>query len=209
MTLHKAAAASDVKRLKALLNKGTPIDARDRGGRTPLLLAAQSGKLGAIRLLLEAGADPNAESKDGERPLTAAMLYGTPAVVQVLVDHGAEVNFFDQGHDTPLMCAVGYGSPKMLELLLKAGADPSTRRADGRSALDLIDGVITSGVIGVRATDHQIRKLLIDAGAKPARAANPKSPPRPATNKRVKRRHGSPVPGASRGERCRPAIDGG
>ncbi len=64
-----AAYAGDVKRLKALLQQGADIEARDALGNTALILAAAAGHTEAVKLLLKRGANPSAAQMVG---LTAA-----------------------------------------------------------------------------------------------------------------------------------------
>jgi ankyrin repeat protein len=55
--LHAAAAKGDAAAIQELLAKGAEVDARDDGGRTALLIAAQANQVGAAREKIEEGAD--------------------------------------------------------------------------------------------------------------------------------------------------------
>jgi S1-C subfamily serine protease len=59
--------------LKALLDSGLDVNARDRGGRTALHLAARQGQVDAARYLLSRGADLNAKDAVGRTPLMLAI----------------------------------------------------------------------------------------------------------------------------------------
>jgi 26S proteasome non-ATPase regulatory subunit 10 len=75
---HRAAAGGHVAPLRALLaaERAPPVDARDAGGATALLLAAQAGHAPAAVLLVGAGADVAAADGEGDTPLAAAARHG-------------------------------------------------------------------------------------------------------------------------------------
>lgn len=72
--LLSAAAAGKNTEVEALLAKGAPVDAHEKNGRTPLMLAAQHGHLDTVRLLLAKGANPAARDKSGMTPYGLALL---------------------------------------------------------------------------------------------------------------------------------------
>jgi ankyrin repeat protein len=55
-----------------LLDAGAPIDARDRRGRTALMIAAERGHAEIVELLLARGADRALADKDGKRAVDLA-----------------------------------------------------------------------------------------------------------------------------------------
>src|SRR5207244_792011 len=57
--LHEAALEGAVESAKLLLSRGIPVDSQDSGGRTPLHVAAISGKVAVVKLLLDHHADIN------------------------------------------------------------------------------------------------------------------------------------------------------
>src|SRR5438270_7286212 len=69
------AAAADGKtgEVQALLEKGVPVDARDKKDRTPLMLAAQHGRADTVRLLLAKGAHADARDRMGYTAFALAM----------------------------------------------------------------------------------------------------------------------------------------
>lgn len=64
--LFEVAAAGEVPLLKAMLASGKDPNARDGMERTPLMEAAQNGRVDAMLTLLEAGVDAQAASVSGE-----------------------------------------------------------------------------------------------------------------------------------------------
>lgn len=69
-----AAAAGKTADIQALIDKGAPLEARDKDARTPLMLAAQHGHAEAVRLLLAKGALPDARDKSGLTAYGLALL---------------------------------------------------------------------------------------------------------------------------------------
>ena len=81
----------------ALVSSGASLSARSqKGGLTPLRMAAESGHAGYMRALLEAGADANAreggEGDDRHASLHAAATFGHVACVAALLEADADVD---------------------------------------------------------------------------------------------------------------------
>ena len=72
---------------QALLELGSGVNARDKGGATPLFLACESGHAACAKLLLGAGANILQSNSAGETPLYIAALRGELLVVDVLLHH--------------------------------------------------------------------------------------------------------------------------
>ncbi len=72
---------------QALLGLGSGVNARDKGGATPLFVACESGHAGCAKLLLRGGADVVLRNSAGEAPLYIAALRGEIMVVDVLLQH--------------------------------------------------------------------------------------------------------------------------
>jgi ankyrin repeat protein len=70
--LHAAAQYGPPGSVKALLDRGAVVDARDEYGRTPLHEAAYGGRPHVVRVLLDRCADPKARTKDGWTTMTLA-----------------------------------------------------------------------------------------------------------------------------------------
>src|SRR5512142_2425443 len=71
-SIHEAAESGNVGLVKAFLDKGTDVNARDDKGRTPLHRAASKGREEVSELLVAKGADVNGKDDAGWTPLHAA-----------------------------------------------------------------------------------------------------------------------------------------
>jgi ankyrin repeat protein len=65
MPLHSAAAGRNLAIVRALLEHGAPVNAKQQQGWTALHAAAQHGDQAMAELLLKYGANPNAKNDDG------------------------------------------------------------------------------------------------------------------------------------------------
>jgi hypothetical protein len=84
-----AAVKGDADRVKALLDQGTKVDARDENGGTALGHAVWYGHRDVVRLLIERGADVNAKKLDGFTPLQLAAASNHAEVAEMLTKAGA------------------------------------------------------------------------------------------------------------------------
>ena len=76
-----AAARGDAAQVTALLSSGAKVEARDRDGRTPLLLATHGNHVEVARLLIAAGADVNAKNSAVRECMLAMPMRKTAAHV--------------------------------------------------------------------------------------------------------------------------------
>lgn len=129
---------------KMLLGSRANIEAKDKEGMTPLMLAAYSRDVAKINPLLAAGASLTARSEDGRTPLLWAArqrLYkqdppGTEAV-RLLLSAGANPNAHDRKGTTALMLAASDRELETVRLLLVAGATCSAKNNRGETALSI------------------------------------------------------------------------
>jgi len=64
--LHFAVAVGSAECVAELVERGARIDAVNKFGETPLILAARKNNAELLRLLLKSGDDPNSPNHDGE-----------------------------------------------------------------------------------------------------------------------------------------------
>jgi ankyrin repeat protein len=109
------------------------VDAANRAGETPLMMAALRAETDFVRRLLERGAQVN---REGWTPLHYAASGPGVDVVALLLDRGAAIEALSPNRTTSLMMAAGYGAIDAAELLLRRGADPKARNDAGLTAAD-------------------------------------------------------------------------
>ena len=146
-----------------LLSARADIDARDRLGRTPLMMTAYSGNTGddAMTVMLARGADPDAADRFGNTllHLLASDSGKKDRVKGVLrlIEAGANLELANKGQMTPLMLAVKSKKTEIVKALLSAGASPDTIDDRGTPLLH--------SVISCQPEMLAMLDMLIEAGA--------------------------------------------
>lgn len=113
------------------------VDRRDICYRTPLMFAAQFGRLDTVRELLAAGARVNLHEKGYYTALMLAAGNGHSDVVRLLAEAGADVDEVEITRGwTALIWAAQRGHVDTVAELLALGARSDTRDEQGRTALD-------------------------------------------------------------------------
>ncbi len=136
--LHFAARYGHGEVAAYLVDKRAKVNDRsDKGGKTPLWLAAKGGNTGIIRKLLEAGADPHILDQGGRTPLHMAAAKGDKESVRLLLEKGARINAGDDKGDTPLHYAARHGFKTVTTVLLKRGASPDAENHEGHTPVEL------------------------------------------------------------------------
>ncbi|KAK1751120.1 ankyrin repeat-containing domain protein, partial [Echria macrotheca] len=134
--LHVAASSGHVDVVNYLLGKGLSITARNTEGLTPLLCAAESGKLATVKLLL---AHDKKSCRDLSAIATNAATAGLPNA-DVSTERTGPLSALDMPDNygfTPLMAAAGKGWTDIVRALLSAGADINKRNKSSWTAFQL------------------------------------------------------------------------
>ena len=95
-SLHQAAMAGDVSRIRSLIAGGANLNAKNKDGRTPLMLAAMYGHADVVQALLTSGADPNAQDKQGNSAISAVQQSGNIRIGRLLKKSGAKTPAYNQ-----------------------------------------------------------------------------------------------------------------
>jgi cytohesin len=111
---HLAAYTGDIRGIKRLLEKDTPVDI------TILHAAAAGGQTDVVEFLIAKGFEVTATTEDDKTPLHYAALGNHQKVAEILMANGAPV---DSGKGTPLSAAAWAGHKDMVEFLISKGAD--------------------------------------------------------------------------------------
>lgn len=178
--LLEAAAAGDLKAVKAALAAGVDVNASRSDGWTALHAAAERSRTAVMKQLVAAGADVNARGFLEVTPLHWAAIRGPTEAVQVLVEAGADVNAEAIRENTPLGAAASAGNVEIAQVLIRAGADVNGGKwmtplvlATQNARVDVIELLVESGA-NVNATRNpplhwagkpEAAAALIKAGA--------------------------------------------
>ncbi len=119
-----------------LISHKVNVEAKDKDGKTPLMWASETGRLGVMKLILKAGAKINERDKQDRTAIILASSAGKPDIVRELCLIGAEVNTKDRDGKTPLHYAAENGFDEIVKILLDSGADVNAIDKNGKTAFD-------------------------------------------------------------------------
>jgi ankyrin repeat protein len=164
---------ADERLTLAMLEAGADPFGADGRGRTPVHMAAATGRVALLGALLARGMDPNVRDAGGRTPLHAALEQGGESLplVRLLVANGADPEAADVNGETPYGLGIGHGD---VERWLSWAAWPLPRRAlrasdlpaaAGAGDTQAVDRLLELG-FGVDTRDAQgATALLRAAGA--------------------------------------------
>ncbi len=121
--------------VRAMLQAGADVNAKDNNEWSVLHQAAFKGNLELAQLLIDHHADANAVDQDGKQPLLYAVYENHENVAQMLLDHGANVNQVSDLGVAPLHVASWQGAEETMLSLLDHGADVNVMDHDGMTPL--------------------------------------------------------------------------
>lgn len=165
--LFEAAMRKDAAAVRAALDAGADVNARNPIGQTPLMMAA--GRIGGdavVKVLLERGADPNLKDKSPSivpfgifSGQTNAMIEASRVAdgrsLRMLFEAGADVDLTNEHGGTALFYAIVSGNRENARLLMDQKANVNARLDDG----------VTPLIIAVQRDDRELAAELIARGA--------------------------------------------
>ena len=136
--LHLAANEGEADVVRLLLDEGFAVDARDEGGRTPLMHAASEGNTEVVRILLAAGADREAVDEQGFSAMIYAAEEGATPSLQVMTDGMAEAAIKHlQSSPEILLGPAREGDLFTVQAMLETGIDIDIADEEGNTALSM------------------------------------------------------------------------
>jgi len=135
--LNQAAVDGDLERVKTLVGQGSDVNAKNRMGMTPLVVAAMNNRTAVCEFLVTKGADLNAKDGKGQTALYFAVDRNNKELVEMLVKKGADVNVGTGRGENAFSLAKKKGNTEIADLLAKSGAtDPVVLDAYGEDFYD-------------------------------------------------------------------------
>ena len=115
--LHRAVLRGNIDGLKATLEAGADVNARDGRGWTALMHAANKGYKLMVGPLLKANADPDVQAADGATALFMATVHGHSEIIELLVKAGTDIWIKGPKGKTVVDVAESRGDPAVFRAL--------------------------------------------------------------------------------------------
>ena len=148
----------DLAAARALIQKGSDVNAPQGDNATALHWAVYRDSVEAVDMLVRAGAK-SSPNREGMTPLAMAALFGNPQVVDRLLKAGADAKAIGPNGESMVMFASRNGNPDVIRLLVEAGANVNAREpVRGTTAL----------MWAVEQRHPEAVAALLKAGADPA-----------------------------------------
>ena len=141
--LHQVAMRNKNDMVEWFCSKGSPVNALDSKGQTPLMLSLSmqgynidaKTRTETVRILLKYGADLSCRDEKGWTLLHYAIREGNTQMLDLFLSKGMDINAKDKYGYTPLHWAVTNKDKKMVEALVSRGADVNARNLQGNTPL--------------------------------------------------------------------------
>ncbi|MFC1781368.1 ankyrin repeat domain-containing protein [Planctomycetota bacterium] len=155
-SIHMAACAGDLSKVKEFIEQGTAIDVNDEADWTALVWAVNAGQTEVAEFLINNNADFNVKyGRQNLSLLHGAVQSDSVKLVELLIDKGVDVNVKNQAEATPIFNAASTGNLQVVELLVSKGADVNTKNRIGQTPLHL----------ACQRGNKEVVEFLIDKGA--------------------------------------------
>ncbi|MFC8127094.1 ankyrin repeat domain-containing protein [Streptomyces sp. NPDC057302] len=161
-----AARAGNAVEVRAALDAGARVEARDSELRTPLLLAALGDHVEAARVLVAAGADVDAQDHRADSPWLVTGVTGSVTMLHVLLPAGPDLKLRNRFGGISVIPASERGHVAYVREVLRV-TDTDVDHVNDLGWTALLEAVI----LGDGGRAHQeIVELLLAAGATPGLA---------------------------------------
>ncbi|MGW5868696.1 ankyrin repeat domain-containing protein [Streptomyces sp. NPDC055239] len=161
--LLEAARAGNAEEVRAALDAGGRVEARDTELRTPLLLAAIGDHVEAARILVAAGADVDAQDHRADSPWLVTGVTGSVAMLHVLLPAGPDLKLRNRFGGISVIPASERGHVTYVREVLRV-TDIDVDHVNDLGWTALLEAVI----LGDGGAAHQeVVALLLAAGATP------------------------------------------
>lgn len=139
MEFIEAAQDGKSKLVRAFIDAGINVNAKDPRQRTALKAATFNNHDEIVKLLIDAGANVNIIYETNTTCLMDAAAAGNEKIVQILLDAGADVDLSGARGLTALMYAALFGYKDIVKLLITAGANINAISNNGKTALSMAE----------------------------------------------------------------------
>ncbi|MGW6395184.1 ankyrin repeat domain-containing protein [Streptomyces sp. NPDC055103] len=158
-----AARRGDADEVRAALDAGARVEARDEELRSPLLLAALGDHVEAARALVAAGADPNAQDRRHDSAWLVTGATGNVTMMRALLPAGPDLTLRNRFGGIALIPASERGHVAYVRAVLRE-TDIAVDHVNDLGWTALLEAVI----LGDGGRPHQeVVALLLAAGADP------------------------------------------